>query len=50
MACSCGKGSGQPAETYVVRRNDGRTSETTSKVEADILVTRYGGTVEVKKK
>lgn len=50
MACACGKSSGNPAETYVVRRTDGRTEEFTSKVQADIAVTKNGGTIEVKRK
>lgn len=50
MACACGKTSGAPAETYVVRRQDGRTEEFSSKVQADIAVTRSGGTIEVKRK
>lgn len=50
MACACGKSGGQPAETYVVRRADGRTQEFNSKVEADIAVTKDGGTISVKRK
>lgn len=50
MACACGKSGGQPAESYVVRRADGQTQTVNSKTEADILVTRYGGTIEVKRK
>jgi hypothetical protein len=50
MACACGKSSGQPAESYVVRRADGSTQTFSSKVEADIAITRNGGTIEVKRK
>jgi hypothetical protein len=50
MSCSCGKSSGEPATTYVVRMANGRTQEFDSKVAADIAVTRNGGTIEVKKK
>lgn len=50
MACNCGKSSGEPAETYVVRKANGTTEEVTSKVAADILVTKHGGTYTVKKK
>jgi hypothetical protein len=50
MACNCGKSGGNPAETYVVTRADGRTEEFTSKVAADISVTRFGGQITVKKK
>lgn len=50
MACACGKSGGRAAETYVVRKANGQTQEFTSKVQADIAVTRYGGTIEVKRK
>jgi hypothetical protein len=50
MACGCGKSSGEPAETYVVRKANGQTEEVTSKVAADILVTKYGGTYSVQRK
>lgn len=49
MACACNKSSGNPAESYVVRRPDGRTTEFSSKVQADIEVTKTGGTIEVKR-
>lgn len=51
MACACGKSSGNPAQTYVVRFSNGRTQEFTSKVQADIALTKNGGgTIEVKRK
>lgn len=50
MACGCGKSSGDPAETYVVRKANGQTEEVSSKVQADILVTKHGGSYSVKKK
>lgn len=50
MACACGKSSGEPAETYVVRKANGTTEEVTSKVAADILVTKHGGSYSVRKK
>lgn len=50
MACNCGKSGGNAAETYVVRMANGQTQEFSSKVQADIAVTRNGGTIEVKKK
>lgn len=43
MACNCGKSSGNPAQTYVVRFTNGRTQEFSSKVAADIAVTKNGG-------
>lgn len=48
--CNCGKTSGDPAETYVVRKANGQTEEVTSKVAADILVTKHGGSYSVRKK
>lgn len=50
MACSCGKTSGNSAATYVVRFANGQTKEFSNKVQADIAVTRNGGTIEVKQK
>lgn len=50
MGCACGKSSGEPAETYVVRKANGTTEEVTSKVAADILVTKHGGSYSVRKK
>lgn len=50
MACNCGKSSGEPAETYVVRKANGQTEEVASKVAADILVTKHGGSYSVKRK
>lgn len=50
MSCACGKTSGEPAETYVVRKANGQTEEVTSKVAADILVTKHGGSYSVRKK
>jgi|RhiMetStandDraft_4_1073278.scaffolds.fasta_scaffold13545_4 hypothetical protein len=50
MPCNCGKSSGEPAETYVVRKANGQSEEFASKVAADIAVTRNGGTVEVVRK
>jgi hypothetical protein len=50
MACACGKTSGNPAETYVVTRANGTTAEFTSKVAADIEVTKSNGKLTVKKK
>lgn len=51
MACNCGGKSGNnPATTYVVRFSNGQTQEFTSKVQADIAVTKNGGSIEVKKK
>jgi hypothetical protein len=48
--CNCGKSSGEPAETYVVRKANGTTEEVSSKVAADILVTKHGGSYSVKRK
>lgn len=48
--CNCGKSSGEPAESYVVRKANGQTEEVSSKVAADILVTKHGGSYTVKKK
>jgi hypothetical protein len=50
MPCACGKSGGAAAETYVVRKANGQTEEFASKVAADIAVTKYGGTIQVKKK
>jgi hypothetical protein len=50
VACNCGKSSGEPAESYVVRKANGQTEEVSSKVAADILVTKHGGSYTVKKK
>ncbi len=50
MPCACGKSSGNPAETYVVTKANGQTAEFSTKVEADIAVTRHGGSYVVKKK
>lgn len=50
MACACGSKGGSPAETYVVRLQNGSTQEFTSKVQADIAVTKNGGSIEVKRK
>lgn len=50
MACGCGGGGGAPAESYVVRKANGQTEEVSSKVQADILVTKHGGSYTVKKK
>ena len=50
MACNCGKSSGEPAETYVVRKTNGTTEGVTSKVTDDILVTKHDVTYTVKKK
>jgi hypothetical protein len=50
MGCGCGNSSGNPAETYVVTKANGRTEEFNSKVAADIAVTKNGGTISVKKK
>lgn len=43
MGCNCGKSSGKPATTYVVTKNNGQTEEFSSKVQADIAVTKNGG-------
>lgn len=48
--CNCGKSSGNPAETYVVRRANGTTEEFSSKVAADIEATKSNGKITVKKK
>lgn len=48
--CNCGKSSGNPPETYVVRKANGQTEEVTSKTAADILVTKHGGSYTVRKK
>jgi hypothetical protein len=49
--CNCGKSGGAPAESYVVTKANGQTEEFSSKVAADIAVTRNGGgTITVKKK
>lgn len=49
--CNCGKSSGNPAETYVVRKANGDTEEFSSKVSADIAITRNPGSrMEVKRK
>jgi hypothetical protein len=48
--CNCGKTGGNPAESYVVTKANGKTEEFSSKVAADIAVTREGGTITVKKK
>jgi hypothetical protein len=48
--CNCGKSGGAPAESYVVTRANGQTEEFSSKVAADIAVTKSGGTITVKKK
>jgi len=50
MPCNCGKSGGEPAETYVVRKQNGQTEEVSSKVAADIMVTKHGGSYTVKKK
>lgn len=50
MGCGCGKSSGEPAETYVVRTANGQTKEVNSKVAADIEVTKNGGSYTVKRK
>ena len=50
MGCACGKSSGEPAETYVVRTATGQTKEFNSKVAADIELTKSGGTITVQKK
>lgn len=50
VACSCGKSSGNPAATYVVRFTNGQTKEFNNKTAADIAVTKNGGgTIEVKR-
>lgn len=48
--CNCGKSDGNAAETYVVRKANGQTEEVSSKIAADILVTKHGGSYTVKKK
>lgn len=48
--CNCGKSSGNPAESYVVRTANGQTKEFSSKVAADIEVSKSGGSYTVKKK
>lgn len=48
--CGCNKSSGNSAETYVVRKANGQTEEFSSKVAADIAVTKHGGSYTVKKK
>jgi hypothetical protein len=48
--CNCGKSGGNPAESYVVTKANGRTEEFNSKVAADIAVTKHGGSYVVKKK
>lgn len=48
--CSCGKTSGNSAESYVVRTANGQTKEFASKVAADIEVSKSGGSYTVKKK
>lgn len=48
--CSCGGSSGAPAESYVVTRANGSTTEFDTKVAADIEKTKSGGTVTVKRK
>lgn len=48
--CNCGKSGGNPAESYVVTRANGTTAEFTSKVAADIEVTKSNGKLAVKKK
>lgn len=48
--CNCGKSSGQPAETYVVRKPNGQEEEFSSKTAADIAVTRTGGKITVKRR
>lgn len=50
MGCACGKSSGNPPESYVVTRANGTTKEFSSKVAADIEVTKTGGRIDVKKK
>lgn len=50
MGCNCGKSSGNPAETYVVRKANGQTEEFSSKIAADIAATKYEGRIEVKRK
>lgn len=50
MPCNCGGGGGQPAESYLVTKPNGTTEEFSSKVSADIAVTRHGGTITVVKK
>ena len=50
MACACGKSSGNPPESYVVRRPNGTEAEFNSKTAADIEVTKTGGTITVKRK
>lgn len=51
MACNCGSGrsNDNPATKYVVRFANGQTQEFTSKVQADIAVTKNGGKIEVKR-
>lgn len=50
MGCNCGNKGGNPPESYVVRRPDGSTAEFTSKVAADIEVTKTGGKLDVKRR
>lgn len=50
MGCGCGQSSGNAAETYVVRKQNGQTEEFSSKVAADIAATKFNGTITVKKK
>ena len=50
MACSCGKSGGNPAESYVVTKANGQVQSFSTKVEADIAVTKHGGSYVVKKK
>jgi hypothetical protein len=48
MSCNCGKSSGNPAATYVIRKVNGQVQEFTNKVAADIEVTKGGKVIEIK--
>lgn len=48
--CNCGKSGGAPAESYVVTKANGQTATFNTKTEADIAVTKHGGSYSVKKK
>jgi hypothetical protein len=50
VGCACGKTGGDPAESYVVTKANGQTQTFSTKVEADIAVTKHGGSYVVKKK
>lgn len=49
MACACGNSGGTPATEYVIRTQTGQVKTFSSKVAADIEVTRGGTVIEVKK-